>query len=253
MHPLAPSELTRAPGPCCLDCGERLLAGQKYCACCGQKTSVARLTLHEIAHELLHALLHADRSAYALLRSLLIRPGIVAREYVLGRRRRHFGPFATLVILIGLATLLSDAAGFESISSTAPLNALQDFVNRHVNVVVLAEVPLLALLCTALFRADRFTFAEHTVLVAYAFSLRALVFMGLILPYWVVFHPDAALIGYAVAGAWSLYFGLAASQFYSGARLLSFFKGVLAAALLFPAQSLIINALAAGYDRLKLL
>jgi Protein of unknown function (DUF3667) len=61
--------------------------------------------------------MHGDRSVLALLRSLLLRPGFVAREYVFGKRRRYFGPFATLVILLGVSTLLSELVRFESITS----------------------------------------------------------------------------------------------------------------------------------------
>lgn len=237
----------------CLDCGGELLPRQKFCPECGQRTSLSRLTLHEIVHEFLHSLVHADRSVYALLRSLLLRPGTVAREYVLGRRRRYFGPFATLAVLIGVSTVLSELLGFESITSSAPLNAVQNFLNQHVDLVVFVEVPLLSVACVGLFRADGYTFAEHTVLVAYAFCLRVLLFLVLLLPYWYLFRSNPASIGYAVAITWSAYFGFAASQFYSGNRLLCALKGAALAALLFPLQSQIITAIAVGYNMLQLL
>jgi hypothetical protein len=234
----------------CLDCGAELLPGQKFCAQCGQRTDLSRLTVHEIAHEFTHALLHADRSALALLRSLLLRPGVVAREYVQGKRRRHFGPFATLVILVGVGSLVSELLGFESITSSTHLNALQDFLNRHVNILVFAQVPLLSLMCLLLFRRDHYGFAEHTVLVVYAACLRPILFVLLILPYWYLFQPSAALIGDLTWAIWSVYFGIAAAQFYSGNRLLSWVKGVFAAAIIYPATSVFINALSWVYGRL---
>jgi hypothetical protein len=183
----------------CLDCDGELLAGQAYCGHCGQRSNVSRLTLHEVGHEFAHALVHADRSVVSLLLSLLLRPGVVAREYVAGKRRRHFGPFSTLVVLIGVATLLSELVGFESITSTskAPLNGVQNFINQHDNVVVFAQIPLLSLLCWLLFRRDRFSFAEHTVLLAWA-------------------------------------------------------RGTVAAALIFPATSALITAVALAFERIRL-
>ena len=249
VHPLAEPPPADQPARGCLDCGNTLLPGQKFCAQCGQRASVGRLTLHDIGHEFVHALVHTDRSVYALLRSLVLRPGIVAREYVLGKRRRYFGPFATLVILIGISTLLSELLGFESITSAESLNGLQSFLNRHVNLIVFAQVPLFGLLCMGLFRADHFSFAEHAVMVAYAFCLRVLLFLFIGLPFWYFFH-NPALLGWVLLVTWSVYFGFAATQFYSGNRLATWLKGAVAAALLLQLSAVLINGLAAGYDRL---
>ena len=235
----------------CLDCGMELTPERKFCSNCGQRTATERLSLHDIGHDFVHALVHADRSAYALLKSLCLRPGIVAREYVQGKRRRHFGPFATLVVLIGISTLISELVGFESITSSAQLNDLQRFLNRHVNLIVFAEVPILSLLCLGLFRADRYTFAENTVLATYAFCFRVVFFVIIVLPCWYVFQPNPALIGYGVEAIWSAYFGWAASQFYSGNRVVTWIKGALAAVLMWQVSSLLITALSVGYVRLK--
>jgi hypothetical protein len=235
----------------CLECGLQLQDDQRFCSRCGQRTDLERLTLGEIGHQLMHALMHADRSVVALLRSLFLRPGFVAREYVFGKRRRYFGPFATLVILLGVSTLLSELVGFESITSRAQLNGLQNFINRHVDVVVFLQVPLLALLCRMLFRRDRFNFAEHSVLVAYTFCLRAILFIFFVLPYVFFFHPSTGLVGYLLWALWSVYFGVAAAQFYTGNRLASWLKGMMAAAIIYPTTAGVINGLSWAYDQLK--
>jgi Protein of unknown function (DUF3667) len=250
MHPPSDSSAAGQAGRACLDCGVVLLAGQKYCPRCGQRTDLARLTLRDIGREVVHAVVHTDRSAYALLRALCARPGYVAREYVRGRRRRHFGPFATLVVLIGISTLLTEFIGFQSITSDAPLNGLLNFLQRHVNLIVFAQLPLLSLACLGLFRADRFTYAEHTVLAAYAFCLRVILFIFIVLPIWYFFRPSAPFLGYLAGAIWSAYFGFAASQFYSGNRLISGLKGALAAALTLEASSMLISGLSAVYDAL---
>ena len=97
-------------GEACLNC-EAALAGQDFCGQCGQKVATHRLTLGGIGHDLVHALFHVDQSILALLKGLLLRPGQVAREYVDGRRRRYFSPFAFAVITAGLATFFVIATG----------------------------------------------------------------------------------------------------------------------------------------------
>lgn len=234
----------------CLDCATPLRPEQRFCHQCAQRADVHRLTIHAIAHDFLHALVHADRSVISLLKALFIRPGKVAREYVAGMRRRHFGPFATLIILIGIATLLFDVTGFQSFTRTGgtQLNALLNFLQLHLNLIVFAQVPLLSLLCLALFRRDRFNYAEHTVLAAYVFCLRAVIFCLFILPFWYVVRPAPSLVGYLSAGIWCPYVGVAAAQFYSGNKLLSWLKGAAAALLTLVMTSYLIDWSSMLYD-----
>ena len=82
-----------------------------YCGSCGQKQVSPRLTLREIGHDLLHAAFHVDRSVLSLIRMLLVRPGIVALDYVQGR--------------------------------TNDPNVVAEALQTHINLVMFAQVPLL--------------------------------------------------------------------------------------------------------------
>jgi hypothetical protein len=187
------------------------------------------MTLRDIGHDLAHAITHADHSIFALIRALVTRPGTVAREYTEGKRKRHFGPFAFLLIAVGLASaiiLISGVEWFTSFEHGYAGNLLQ----RHVNLVILIQVPILALSCAALFRRDRRSFAEHLVLAAYTSGFHAL-FIGVVeSPTFALMHaptPDLWL----AAGffcLWISYFALAASQFYSGHRAGAAIRGVIA-------------------------
>jgi hypothetical protein len=73
------------------NCSTTILRGQNYCPNCGQKVPTPRLTLREMGMEFVRALAHVDRSALSLIWQLLIRPGVVARNYVAGERKRYFG------------------------------------------------------------------------------------------------------------------------------------------------------------------
>lgn len=74
----------------CGNCDAVVAFGQTYCGFCGQKTGSRRLTLREIGHDLVHVFIHVDLSALSLVRMLLERPGIVALNYVQGKRKRYF-------------------------------------------------------------------------------------------------------------------------------------------------------------------
>jgi hypothetical protein len=213
----------------CRNCAQGLVDGQKYCADCGQRTDVERLTMREIGHDLLHALTHADHSILALMRALLTQPGWVARDFVAGRRKKHFGPFVFLVITTGLATALM--LGLH-LNWFAPLQQAQasQLLHRNMNVVILIQVPILAAFCALLFRRERLHYAEHLVLAAYAAGFRMLVLAFVAIPVWYVLHfyVRPAVLVWAYYALWLGYFAWAASQFYAGNRPVNALKGVVA-------------------------
>jgi hypothetical protein len=217
----------------CLNCNTNLTFGQAYCSACGQKLISERLTLHEIAHDLIHAVFHVDRSAISLVRMLLVRPGSVALDYVQGRRKRYFGPFGFLFIVVAAASAAFALAGLRAVP-TNNANIVTDFIQSHINLVMFAEVPLLAGFSRLLYARAGFNFAEHLVLAAYTSSLRVLFATIIVIPAWYLFHPTNATGVYLYLGylaVWSMYFGFAASQFFSGRRVLSWCKGILTAIL----------------------
>lgn len=211
----------------CLNCGIALDEGTRFCPACGQKTATHRLTLHDIGHDAWHALTHTDHSVLGLVKALLLRPGLVAREYVLGRRKRYFSPFAFLVIATGLVVLVNLATGIGGFGDPkihpGPVGR---FLNKHLNLFVLAQVPVLALWSRLLFLRSGMNLAENLVLAAYASGIRALYSLVLVLAvaalqgwlpgggaaastaYWI--HVALAFLG------WLVYSGWASAQFHRG-------------------------------------
>ncbi len=215
----------------CRNCDADVALGHAYCGICGQKYATERLTLHEIGHDLLHALLHVDRSALSLVQMLLVRPGTVARSYVQGKRKRYFGPFSFLVIVVAGASAVIALTGF-SVVSTNRANVVADFLQGHINLVMFAELPLLAAFSRLFDVRSCFNFAEHLVLAAYTSSIRVLLATLIVIPFWSIFHPsNPAAVALVSMAIWALYFGFAESQFLPGSRGLSWCKGFFAAVL----------------------
>jgi hypothetical protein len=231
----------------CANCDAPLAAGQAFCSACGQAMHAGqRLTLHEIGEQSLHALVHVDRSVLTLLRDLVLRPGGVALDYVSGKRRRYFGPFAFLVVVVALATALVAVTGFSVVSSSAP-NRVADFLQGHVNLVFFLQVPMLALACRALAFQRRFNVAEYLVLSAYTSGLHMLVYALLVVPGWFLLRGRtglAAILYDIYMPFWPLYFGYACAQFHAPARWRWFAKGAAAVGLVFLATQLLADRLA---------
>jgi hypothetical protein len=215
----------------CRNCDAPLATAQKFCGACGQRTDLApRLTLHEIGHDLLHAVLHVDQSIFSLMRDLAFRPGHVARDYIEGRRKRYFGPFAFLVITVGLASAVIVIFGVDLFKPIGD-NPTAHLLSRHVNLVVLFQLPILASCMWLLFINEKLTFAEHLVFTAYVSGFRALMLGVLLAPVIWATHSSPSSPGLVIAyyGIWALYLSFAATQFYRGNGVLTVIKVILAA------------------------
>jgi hypothetical protein len=216
----------------CLNCRRPLVAGHPFCGQCGQKASTRRMTMHDIGHDLVHAFTHADHSVFSLVRALATRPGKVAREYVDGRRKLYFNPFTFLIIVVGVAVVLMAVTKFDLATFSGGLkNPISAFLQRNINLIILAQVPLLALFGAVLFREDKLNFAEHLVLTTYTSGFRSIFFMLAVIPVWAIFSPPFVSLTAVYIAMWVAYFGVACAQFYTGNRWWLWFKGVLVAVL----------------------
>jgi len=232
----------------CLNCDGAAPVSARFCPACGQRTDAGRLTLRDIARDLLQRFVDVERGPLAFGWALLTRPGGVAREYVEGRRRRHYGPFATLVVVVGVTALAIDVSGFPVLSQDGLSPRPTELLQRHFNALLLVQLPLIGGACALLFRHASRTWAEHMALAAYTLSVRAIV---------VAIVGAGSLLGTSVPGrtstfafwvVWYLYFGWAASQFYDGPRGPSWVRGAAAAALAHAAVMAMLFAFSAGYD-----
>ena len=225
---LGSSEATGA----CRNCAAPMGASQHFCGGCGQRLGPERLTMGQILHDFLHALTHADHSIFSLVKDLILRPGHVAREYVEGKRKKYFGPFAFLVITVGLASLvvaLLDVKWFGPI----PDARAGGFLQRHINLVMLIQVPILAALNWLFFSSERFNYAEHLVFTAYTSGIRLLAFALVATPAVYFIQVDSTR-GVALSlyfSLWVAYFAFAAVQFYRGNVFWKIFRAALTTVL----------------------
>jgi hypothetical protein len=235
----------------CQNCGSGFTPGQNYCGSCGQRRSVARLSIGHLSHEFLHALTHVDRSLFSLLLPVLVRPGYVTRDYVQGKRKRYFGPLAWVVVIGGLFSAEVVFSHFFAALASYQ-NPFVGFLERHVNITYLTQAPVLALYCRLLFWRGEFNFAEYLVLAAYTAGVRMLFFGLVIVPLVVLLRPipSAALYGWlASMFLWVPYFGLATAQMCNGRRAVSWLKGSLAAALAQFTTAVLLSAVATLVQR----
>jgi hypothetical protein len=217
----------------CANCNTAIVPGQNYCSACGQKAPTPRLSLHEIGAEFVHALAHVDRSALSLIWQLLVRPGAVARDYVSGRRKRYFGPFAFLVVSVAFTSAVIAISGFEAVTTDAP-NRLASFLQQHINLLFFVEVPLLAGACRLIGLREPFNYAEYLVLTSYIGGMHILFYAVIVVPVWYILRSDTTLLTrlfYLTLPIGPLYLAYGMYQFLPGRRFSSAIKGLFASLL----------------------
>lgn len=166
----------------CLNCSALLETGQQFCGSCGQKTNTHRLTLGHFFHEFFHAFTHADKGIFHLLFGLLIRPGVVAREYIEGKRKKYFNPFTFFLIMMGIYVLSNRIFNPEPIEIHVPASIMnipneaaknkaiamfirggevRNFTSANGNIISMIAIPMIALIFWLSYRKRKFNYAEH--------------------------------------------------------------------------------------------
>ncbi|MHA4846903.1 DUF3667 domain-containing protein [Flavitalea antarctica] len=188
----------------CLNCEATLDAPSRFCPRCGQTTNTHRLTLGHFFHEFFHALTHADKGIFHLLKELALRPGIVATEYIAGKRKKYFNPFSFFLILMGVYVISNNyfttpanprqpdttvLAGIPTAEGkTAYLTMMRrsseisGFMKKHSNILAMFAVPLFSLLSWFFYRKAAYNYAEHLTANLLFVTFSNLVFTLLIFP-----------------------------------------------------------------------
>ncbi|GAA4454216.1 DUF3667 domain-containing protein [Rurimicrobium arvi] len=148
----------------CLNC-ENELKGN-FCENCGQRANTHRLSIvHFIAHDFLHGILHVDKGILFTLRGMLLRPGFTAREYIEGKRIRHFNFLTLLVLLIGLDIGLGHLLDPHAEERAGMRNSrkLVKVIMDHPQQFILLLAPLFALATLLFFRRMKLNYTEHII------------------------------------------------------------------------------------------
>lgn len=135
-----------------------------FCSACGQKAHIDRISVRHLFHELIHILTDADKGFLLLMKELPRRPGLVAKGYIQGQRKKYFNPLMFLVITGGASVFLTHEFG----SPLTPLHPLQKetlqlfFGNERL--FMLLMVPLLSFFSWISFFRSKYNFAENCIL-----------------------------------------------------------------------------------------
>ena len=186
--------------PTCSNCGKHII--QDYCHHCGQQKP-RRIDGKYIVQEIEYALLHMNKAFAHSILSIIRNPGKTARDYLHGKRIRHYKPITLAIVLSAFVGFLYLRLDWDAISESIILdlfthpNIPQEFVEsaksdtreffrgsfKYYHFVTLLAIPLFALISRYTFRKQPENYYEHVVMNAYVqvlFSLLSLVTFPLV-------------------------------------------------------------------------
>ncbi|WP_417429110.1 DUF3667 domain-containing protein [Halpernia sp.] len=220
----------------CKNCDQHLLLNQKYCHNCGQETNTHRINFHFLIHEIQHSIFHVDGGIFYTLKELFIRPGFMIRDYLEGKRIRHFKPVLLLIILGTISSLsyilnpreknnkeIINIVGQNEIdfidlkALSQYLKTIADWFSEHVAFSILFLIPAIAFGFYLGFKKYEINYPEWLVSITYLASFAMAVdFLFMIIES--IFHYDISFIFSLIIFGFILW---AMLQFFSGKSIKS--------------------------------
>jgi len=207
----------------CQNCNTELQG--KYCSNCGQSAETHRINVHYLWHDIQHGLLHVDKGIFFTTRELFTRPGNSIREFLEGKRVKHFKPISLVLVLAGIYGILFHFFKIDMFAdyivvsgSGEKVNQLNNVIQRtgewiaqHYSILALLQIPIFTIGTWLCFKKAGYNFIEHliinTFLVGQRLILHILTFPLFYFsngkPMLVTTDRIINLIGYALA-IWTL-------------------------------------------------
>jgi hypothetical protein len=88
----------------CLNCGT--IVQGRYCHVCGQENIEPKETFWHMVTHFFYDITHFDGSFFVTLKDLVLKPGFLSREYLLGRRKKYLHPVRMYVFTSALFFLI---------------------------------------------------------------------------------------------------------------------------------------------------
>lgn len=161
----------------CKNCGQ-IFKGH-FCNNCGQASETHKINAHFLWHDIQHGLLHFDAGIPYSLKQLFTRPGHSIREFIEGKRIRHFKPLSLVAVLGALYGFLYHYFHIDlflnSNDSTIDLNDYNEWMATHFSWVTIATIPIYTFGTFIVFRKQGYNFFELFVLNTFKASQRLFV------------------------------------------------------------------------------
>lgn len=178
----------------CKNCEHAFEGG--FCNNCGQNSKVERINVKNFLNELTESVFQVNKGFFYTFKELFIRPGDSIREFINGKRKKHFKPIAYALVFSTLYFLLSQVIGentwmyeFISGSSDVTNNSAKGmemppiivWFSKNFAYATLVLLPIFSLASFIVFFRAGLNYLEHIVLNSYITGQQAIFYSFLLL------------------------------------------------------------------------
>jgi hypothetical protein len=160
-----------------------------YCSNCGQSSKTEQLSFHFLVHEIQHALVHLDKGFLYTARELFTRPGHTVREFIEGKRVKHFKPFSLVIVLTTILAILYhyfnidffQGRGFNNDPQTTGITPqkINEWLLNHFSLTTFIFLLFSSIASYLVFKKYKYLFVEHLVINAFLSGQHLLVHLVL--------------------------------------------------------------------------
>jgi hypothetical protein len=147
-----------------------------YCSNCGQTADTHRLNVHFLWQDIKKGIFHIDEGILHSFLELFTRPGHSIREFIEGKRKKHFKPISLVIVWATAYALLYHTFHLNFVknieSDKLDIAKANDWVTTHFAWITLATIPLYTMVSFIVFKNEAYNFIEHLVLNAYLSAQR---------------------------------------------------------------------------------
>jgi hypothetical protein len=127
-----------------------------YCNNCGQSADTHKINGHFLWHDIQHGLLHFDNGIPYSIKQLFIRPGHSIREFIEGKRVRHFKPLSLVAVLAALYGFLYHYFHIDlfrnSTDAEIDFADINEWMATHFSWIIIATIPIYTIGTFVVFR-----------------------------------------------------------------------------------------------------
>lgn len=153
----------------CLNCGNPIDA--KYCKNCGQSSATQRLTIKSIIKNYLSSAFSIEGAFIRTIILLFKNPGLLFREYIIGKRKTFYNPISFFILLTGLYIILRSTFNYDPLENIPlsnlhgqekSINEAARFMFANINYFLIFFVLSIGLMLKLFYRG-KYNFAEYLI------------------------------------------------------------------------------------------
>ncbi len=174
----------------CLNCNATL--NGNYCHQCGQSAKVKRITFKEAIDDFFSSTFALEGPLLFTIKSLIVNPGKMYREFLEGRRKTYYKPVAFFIVLTAFFLILKALIDYDPIArqfqqaneevhpQVMKFKNAATFMVKHINNIMLILVFSIGSNLKLFFR-KRYNFTEYSTIGFYIVGMYILFTTGVML------------------------------------------------------------------------